>query len=43
MVKYKHLKMSVCRETFEIDYAGVLTFTLTQSNCSLKRDEKHNH
>jgi hypothetical protein len=34
--------MSILRETFEIDYAVALTFTLTQPNCSVQRDEKHN-
>jgi hypothetical protein len=38
--KYKHLKMSVLRETFEIEYAVALTFTLIQSYCSVPRDEK---
>jgi hypothetical protein len=28
--KYKHLKISILRETFEIDYAVALIFTLTQ-------------
>ena len=27
--KYQHLKMSVFRETFQIDYTVALTFTLT--------------
>jgi hypothetical protein len=34
--------MSVLSETFEIDYAAAITFTLTQPNCSVQRDEKHN-
>jgi hypothetical protein len=40
--KYRHLKMSVLKETFEIDYAVALTITLTQSNCIVWRNEKHN-
>jgi hypothetical protein len=32
--------MPVLRETFEIDYALALTFTLTQPSCSVQRDEK---
>jgi hypothetical protein len=31
--------MSVLRETFEIEYTVALTFTLTQPNCSVWRDE----
>jgi hypothetical protein len=38
--KYKHLRMSVLRETFEIDYAVALT-QHTCTHCSLQRDEKH--
>jgi hypothetical protein len=32
-------EMSVLREIFEIDYDVALTFTLTQPNCSVERDE----
>jgi hypothetical protein len=34
--KYKHLKMSILKKTFEIDYA----VALTPPNCSVKKDEK---
>jgi hypothetical protein len=40
--KYKHLKMTALRETFEIYYAVALKFTLTQTNCRIQKDEKHN-
>jgi hypothetical protein len=40
--KYKHLKMSVLRETYEKDYDVALTFTLTHPHCSVQRDEKLN-
>jgi hypothetical protein len=34
--------MSVLRETFYLDFVVVLTFTLTQLNSSVERDEKPN-
>jgi hypothetical protein len=40
--KYKNLKMSFLRATFEKDYTVDLIFTLILPNCSVKRDEKHN-
>jgi hypothetical protein len=36
---FEHLKMYVLRETFEMDFAVALTFSLTQPNCSVQKNE----
>jgi hypothetical protein len=38
--KKRHWKISVSGETFEINYAVALTFTLTQPNRGVQKDKK---